>query len=131
MGALTILLDTHAFLWAIAQPDHLSPAARRLVADSTVDILVSSASAWEIATKVRLGRLPDAQALVAAFSDHVQRLGAQELAISIRHALTAGSFAVAHRDPFDRVLAAQALLEGVPLVTRDPAFAAFPIHTIW
>ena len=128
---MTLLLDTHVLLWAVAEPDALSSRARLLLTDGANTLLVSSASAWEVAIKHRLGRLPMAEVLLVSFSEHLRRLRTVELPISARHALTAGAFPSPHRDPFDRILAAQALHEGVPLVSRDAAFAAFPIETVW
>ena len=128
---MTLLLDTHVLLWAVAEPGTLSSRARLLLTDGANTLLVSSASAWEVSIKHRLGRLPMAEVLLVSFSEHLRRLRAVELPISVRHALTAGTFPSPHRDPFDRLLAAQALHEGVPLVSRDAAFAAFPIETVW
>ncbi len=128
---MTLLLDTHVLLWAVAEPGALSSRARLLLTDGANTLLVSSASAWEVAAKHRLGRLRMAEVLLASFSEHLRALRAVELPMSVRHALTAGAFPSPHRDPFDRMLAAQALHEGVPLVSRDEAFAAFPIETVW
>ena len=128
---MTLLLDTHALLGAVASPDELSERVRGLVLDRANTLVVSSASAWEIATKHRLGRLPTAEVLLSAFADHLGELGADELPISIRHALAAGAFASPHRDPFDRMLATQTLLEGSPLVSRDAIFSEFPVDVLW
>jgi len=129
---LTVLLDTHVVLWAFASPAKLSPWARELLEDPESDLLVSAASAWEIATKYRLGKLPGAEPIVIGYPTHLRTLGAWELPVLSIHALTAGLFDTAHRDPFDRMLAAQALTEAVPLVTSDPAMAVFPgLVTRW
>ena len=116
------LLDTHALLWALTDPDRLGASARGVVEDPSSDLVVSAASAWEVATKSRLGKLSGADALLVAYPDHLQRLGVRSLPVTDRHALVAGRLDWAHRDPFDRMLAAQAMLEGLTLVTRDPAF---------
>ena len=126
-----VLLDTHVLLWSIFEPEKLSVRARSVVEDINNVRLVSAASAWEIATKLRLGKLEMARVLVESYSDHLATLQATELAITSRHSLVAGQFQQDHRDPFDRILAAQALLEGVPLITADPAFAQFPISLLW
>ena len=126
-----VLLDTHVLLWSIFEPEKLSVRARSAVEDINNVRLVSAASAWEIATKLRLGKLEMARVLVESYSDHLATLQATELAITSRHSLVAGQFQQDHRDPFDRILAAQALLEGVPLITADPAFAQFPISVLW
>lgn len=90
---------------------------------------MSAASAWEIATKVRLGKLQGAEAILAAYESHLATLRADELPIRSVHALRAGSFEVQHRDPFDRMLA---VMEGIPLLTDDPAFTAFAgLQTRW
>lgn len=118
-----LLLDTHAFVWAISAPDRLGDTARGLVEDPSNRVLVSAATAWELATKTRLGRFPEAEPIVAQYRELVETLGAQELAITGAHALRAGGLRWDHRDPFDRMLAAQALLEHATLVSRDNAFA--------
>lgn len=129
---MRLLLDTHTLLWALAEPGRLSPRAADVVRDAGNTLLVSAASAWEIATKQRLGRLPSAGAIVAGYSAHLARLRVEELPIRSVHALIAGGFLVEHRDPFDRMLAAQAIIEGVPLLTDDRAFGTFAeLVTIW
>ena len=128
---ISVLLDTHVLLWALLSPEHLSSKARHLIEDSNTHLIVSSVSAWEIATKYRIGRLPEATALVQAYKKHLTTLQASELTISTEHALLAGQFHVDHRDPFDRMLAAQSQIEGVSLVTSDHAFDAFEISTVW
>jgi len=129
---LSVLLDTHVVLWAFSSPYKLSPAARTLLENPDTAVLVSAASAWEIATKYRLGKLPGAERIVKGYLAHLTTLGARELSVGSAHALAAGLFAVEHRDPFDRMLAAQAIAEGVPLVTADPAMALFPgLATFW
>lgn len=123
---MSVLLDTHVLLWALWEPDRLSVTARQLLADPRTDLLCSAVIPWEIAIKHRRGRLPDAGPVLAGFDAHLARLGARELPISSRHALVAGSLDWEHPDPFDRMLAAQALTEGLPLVTSDPAFSTLP-----
>jgi PIN domain nuclease of toxin-antitoxin system len=127
-----LLLDTRALLWALAEPQRLSARAANLIKSPANVVIVSAASAWEIATKHRLGRLPGAGPIVARFAAHLATLRAEELPVRAIHALRAGSFTLEHRDPFDRMLAAQAVVEGVPLLTDDLAFAAFPeLETLW
>jgi PIN domain nuclease of toxin-antitoxin system len=129
---LTALLDTHVFLWAIASPTRLSPTAFALIENSETELLVSAVTAWEIATKYRLGRLPEAERVVAGYDAHLAMLGARELAVASNHALKAGIFALEHRDPFDRMLAAQAICEGVVLISNDQVFGRFPdLSTQW
>lgn len=129
---MRLLLDTHVLLWALAEPSRLSAVAASLIRNPTCSLLVSAASAWEIATKQRLGKLSGAEPIVSAYPAHLATLRAEDLPIRAAHALRAGSFTVEHRDPFDRLLAAQAILEGVPLLTGDAVFAAFPgLRTLW
>jgi PIN domain nuclease of toxin-antitoxin system len=127
-----ILIDTHVVLWMLLDPANIPDKTLELVRDPGTELLISAASAWEIGTKYRLGKLADAHAVVHGYAGHLARIRATELPISAHHALTAGLLSWEHRDPFDRVIAAQALLESVPLVTTDRALAAFPgIQVIW
>lgn len=128
---LIVLLDTHVLLWALMEPEHLSARARQVIEDPDTVLWVSSASAWEISTKQRLGHLPHAAPVVHGFAGHLRALRALELRVSGEHALLAGQLPAQHRDPFDRMLAAQALVEGVPLLTTDAAFSAFSVATLW
>ncbi|NDD26919.1 MAG: type II toxin-antitoxin system VapC family toxin [Proteobacteria bacterium] len=126
-----LLLDTHVLLWALVSPSRLSRKVRELLRDPATAVVVSAASAWEISTKHRLGKLHEAHAVVESYRDHLRYFQADELAITSAHALAAGSFSQAHRDPFDRMLAAQSLLEGLPLVTDDEVFKLFPVAIVW
>ena len=126
------LLDTHALLWALTAPDRLGATARRLIEDPTTELLVSAASAWEVAAKHRLGKLPRADVLVRGYAAHLSRLGARSADVTAEHALLAGGLEWDHRDPFDRILAAQCMLQGVGLITRDPVFSSVPgVRTAW
>lgn len=125
------LLDTHVLLWWLFDDDRLSATARGLVMDRANEVFVSGASAWEIATKFRLGKLDSAAPLVADMRGWIDRAGLKELPISIAHAQRAGSFPQPHRDPFDRMLAAQSQIEEFALVSRDPAFAQFGVFAVW
>lgn len=128
---MRLLLDTHALLWWFTSDRRLSERARDLIADEANELLVSSASAWEIATKVRLGKLDEVPGVVERFAELVAADGFVHLPVNYRHALRAGGYATTHRDPFDRMLAAQSELEGIPILTLDAAFAAFPVKSIW
>ncbi len=119
----TLLLDTHAFVWAVGEPGRLGPGGRDLLEDPANVVLVSAASAWELSTKYRLGKLPEAEPLITQYAWIVASLGAEELPVLAIHALRAGGLPWSHRDPFDRMLAAQAMLEGAVLVTKDDAFS--------
>jgi len=125
------LLDTHALLWWLAEPERLSPAAHATLADPAQPVFISAASAWEIATRHRLGRLPTAEVVLQEGWALMERQGFQPLPVNWSHGLRAGSYPVLHRDPFDRLLAAQAELEQLILITLDPALAPFPCQTLW
>lgn len=114
----TYLLDTHVFLWLLSEPERIDDGVRETLADPEHTLLVSAVSGMEIATKTRLGEL-DGLAVVTTWRHAVAGIGARELAISGEHAVLAGSMLWEHRDPFDRLLVAQATLEPATLVTRD------------
>lgn len=120
------LLDTHALLWALTEPDRLGSRAHEIISARSSELVVSAASAWEIATKQRLGKMPQADALVGVYARHLERLGVERLAISEEHALLAGRLQWDRRDPFDRMLAAQAMTESMTLLSRDPVFEELP-----
>ena len=117
-----LLLDTHAYVWALTDPDRLSGRARTAIEAPSNALLVSAATAWEMAIKHRAGKWPEAEILLAQHHDLTSRLGAQSLDISAADAIRAGSLDWDHADPFDRMLAAQSLLHQAALVTRDAAF---------
>jgi PIN domain nuclease of toxin-antitoxin system len=125
------LLDTHTLLWAALEDDLLSPRARRIIASAANELVVSAASAWEISTKYRLGRIPFAHDLAEDFIPAVQAAGYQMLPISVEHALRAGRLSGDHRDPFDRVLAAQAIHEDMPLISNDCQLDVFGVRRVW
>lgn len=126
-----ILLDTHAFLWWVTDDESLSEHALETIGDAETDVYVSAASVWEISTKVRIGKLASLAHVVDEYDGLMERHAFKRLAVTDRHAMLAGSFTHPHRDPFDRMLAAQSHLEDLPLVTRDPAIAAFDVELIW
>ena len=128
---MRLLLDTHALLWWWTNDPRLSYTARRAIADEGNQVLVSAASAWEIATKYRLGKLPHAAQALDRFNELVVADGFEHMPISYLHSLKAGAYSNEHRDPFDRMLAAQADMEKAVLVTLDPAFAGFQCRVMW
>ncbi|MCU0615506.1 MAG: type II toxin-antitoxin system VapC family toxin [Gemmatimonadaceae bacterium] len=125
-----LLLDTHALLWWLTGDSQLSARARAHITASA-RVYVSSASIWEIAIKTRLGKLPDGELLLAELPDALDAQGFDELPIVGRDAQLAGLFPLHHRDPFDRMLAAQSLRLGAPLVTNDGVFARYGVITVW
>ncbi len=128
---MAALLDTHALIWWVTADQRISSKLRRYLGRPDVDVHVSAATAWEIATKVRIGKLDVPGRLLQDFVEVVEQLGFAPLPISLRHGQEAGRMPGAHRDPFDRVLAAQARLENLDLVTCDPAFDAMGVKTMW
>ncbi len=125
------LLDTHALLWWLSDDHELSQSARKFIAETRNTAVISAASAWEIATKVRLGKLPTAADLAADFVSYLEREGFELLAISAEHAIRAGLLAGTHKDPFDRMLIAQAQAEGLPIISNEVAFDSYGVRRIW
>ncbi|MGH9747586.1 MAG: type II toxin-antitoxin system VapC family toxin [Candidatus Acidiferrales bacterium] len=125
------LLDTHALLWWLSDDPSLSRAARKTIADTSNSVVVSAASAWEIATKVRLGKLPTAAELASDFSSYMEREGFQLLSISSEHAIRAGLLSGPLKDPFDRMLIAQSQDENLPIVSNEAAFDRYGVKRIW
>ncbi|HEX7362345.1 MAG TPA: type II toxin-antitoxin system VapC family toxin [Bryobacteraceae bacterium] len=128
---MRVLLDTHALLWAAISPASLSRNASSVIADEANTILVSAASAWEIATKVRLGKLPEAESFEKEFLEAMTEAGYTMLSIDSESALRAGRLIGKHRDPFDRMIAAQALSEDIPVISADPKLDSFGIRRLW
>lgn len=127
----TYLLDSHALLWWWFDPDLLSAAVRELLIDPATPVLVSAASVWELSLKHRQGKLPELHGAIADLPGLLQADGFEALPISLAHGLRAGGYSQPHRDPFDRMLAAQAELERLVLLTADPQLSAFPCQTLW
>jgi PIN domain nuclease of toxin-antitoxin system len=125
------LLDTHALIWWVTGDERISPRLRGLLGDPETDVYVSAATAWEIATKTRIGKLGGPQALLRDFVEAIDLLGFRPLPVTLRHGWEAGRLPGAHRDPFDRMLAAQARAEGLSLVSIDQAFEALGVKTVW
>ena len=122
---MKFLLDTHVLLWAAGQPERLPPKARRLMGDPRNELIFSAASLWEIAIKKGLGRddfQVDARLLRRGLLDN----GYSELAITSAHAVAIDSLPLIHKDPFDRLLIAQSMMEGITLLTTDPIVAKYP-----
>lgn len=127
-----LLLDTHVFLWAIAEPKRLSSKARSSITKLENQVYVSAVTAYELSYKHRQGKLPAGSAIVTSFGRQLAHLYASEVPVSAPHALAAGQLDWPHKDPFDRLLAAQAMVEGFTLVTADENLQAFePVATLW
>ncbi len=128
---MKVLLDTHALLWWLTDDDRLSDHALAVIKNPRNTIWVSPASGWELATKLRLGKLPGAERIMPKLPALMEESRLHVLPITFAHALKAGSFDHKHRDPFDRMLVAQATLEHMTLVTADTACQALGAETIW
>lgn len=124
-----ILLDTHALLWWAADAPTLSRRVKRLIEGEQVAVMVSAATAWEVATKVRIGKLTWPSDL--SVESYCVSQGFELLPITVAHAERAGSWPQNHGDPFDRMLAAQSEREHLPIATNDPNIALFGVTTVW
>jgi PIN domain nuclease of toxin-antitoxin system len=122
-----LLPDTHTVLWWAHEPSRLSPTADDLLSDHRHEVLLSAAVAWEIAIKIALGKLAVRPRLVAELVGR----GGVELAMTVAHADAAGALPLHHRNPFDRMLIAQAIAEGAALVSADPAMHAYEVPVVW
>jgi PIN domain nuclease of toxin-antitoxin system len=131
-GPVRLLLDTHVVLWLLGDPTRIAERALDAARNPANDLVVSAVTSFEIATKHRLGKLPMADSVVVAYDDHLTRLGVRELPMTGHHGLVAGQLRWSHRDPFDRLLAAQSITDGLVLVTSDAVFDALAgVRTLW
>ena len=128
---MRLLLDTHAVVWWFSGNPRLSENASRVIADPSNQIFVSAVTAWEIATKFRLGKMPSVAGLARDFRNRVADQEFVELPITVRHSLHAGSLPGPHKDPFDRMLIAQAIVEDLVLVSNETLFDRYGIHRLW
>ena len=128
---MRLLLDTHALIWWLAGDPALAATAKSAIADLSNEVVVSAASAWEISTKFRIGKLPGAATLANNVAAAVASQGFFELPITIREAQLAGSLPGPHRDPFDRMLIAQALAAQLVLVSNESVFDRYGVQRLW
>jgi PIN domain nuclease of toxin-antitoxin system len=126
-----LLLDTHAFLWWVADAPALSARARRAIAARANECLLSAASCWEMAIKVSIGKLELDGTVERFVPHHLSINGFQELPVEIRHAAAVSRLPFHHRDPFDRLLVSQALDEDLTVVSADPIFARYGVKRVW
>jgi PIN domain nuclease of toxin-antitoxin system len=126
-----VLLDTHTLLWWTQDDPRLSRRARAILASFEIDVYVSAASAWEITTKVGIGKLPGVESFANDFPARLQLLSFIELPISVEHGQRAGLLPGPHRDPFDRMLVAQAQAENMPIVSNEKVFDQYRVRRIW
>ena len=129
---MRLLLDTHTLLWWVFADPKLSRRARMAIDDDIENqVFVSAASAWEMATKYRIGKLPDARVVAEDISGTLTEEGFNELPVSVRHAQRAGGLIGHRQDPFDRMLIAQAILDDLTLVSNERAFDAYGVQRLW
>ena len=128
---MRLLLDTHAFLWWFAGNKRLPPFARQAIADEENDVLISAASAWEVATKHRLGKLPGAEEIAGDVAGTIASQDFEELPITVDDAVRAGSLPGPNNDPFDRILIAQALSRNLVLVSIETPFDRYGVRRLW
>lgn len=128
---MRLLLDTHSFLWFIAGSELLSESARHQIADLDNEAFVSIASLWEIAIKTSTGKLTLARPFEVLILEQLELNEIEILPIKLDHLAVLTKLARHHRDPFDRLLVAQALAEGLPIISKDPAFQGYPIQVFW
>jgi PIN domain nuclease of toxin-antitoxin system len=128
---LRVLLDSHTLLWWILDHPALTPAARDAISKLDNTVLVSAASAWELAIKFRAGRLPEAADLVTNFPSEIEHEGFELLPISAEHGIRAGLLPGLHKDPFDRMLIAQSQAEDVPIISNESVFDTYGVRRLW
>jgi len=126
-----LLLDTHALLWWLGGDPSLTPTARAAIADVNNEIYVSAASAWEMTTKHRIGKLPSLDPIASDLEGAIASQSFRVLPISLRHGQVAGALPGPHRDPFDRMLIAQAMIEDLVLVSNETPFDAYGVRRLW
>jgi len=127
---MRLLLDTHAFIWSASSPKRLARAARSAIEDPANEVFVSAAVAWEIAIKHAMGKIELPAAPASWLPTRVQQLGFASLPITQQHVLATASLPAYHRDPFDRVMIAQAQVEGLTLVSGDARVLQYPVHVL-
>ena len=128
---MKLLTDTHTFLWFVYNDPQLSSTARNLIADPANDILLSLASVWELAIKYGIGKLTLTQPVELFVPDQLQRNNMQTLPILMSHALYVAKLPLHHRDPFDRLMIAQSLLEAIPIISVDAVFDNYGVQRFW
>ena len=128
---MKLLLDTQVWLWSLAEPERLNDQAQTLLADLHNQLYLSSASVWEISIKAALGKLPLPEPPTTYVTSRMKSQGILALDITYSHALEVFSLPTHHRDPFDRMLIAQSLVEKLPILTADPLFKVYDVEIVW
>lgn len=125
------LLDTHTLLWFIAEDKQLSSSGQRLILDSSSEIFISTASLWEIAIKINIGKLTLNKPFEQSFPDELDSHGIEILDITVDTLVQLTTLPLHHRDPFDRLIIAQAIVEGIPIISKDEAFDLYDVKREW
>lgn len=128
---MSLLLDTHAMVWWFSGDRRMARSVRRRIEAANAIVYVSAVSAWELANKFRVGKLPDGKDLIDDLPAMLEACSFRDLAITLEHGRRAGLLTGTRRDPFDRMLAAQAIVEGFEIATVDPALAALGARVFW
>lgn len=128
---MRLLLDTHALIWFAFGSPRISASARSAIGSLDNEVLVSAATAWELTTKVRIGKLPTAERFAVEFREKIKGLGFHELGVTVEHGQRAGLMQGVHKDPFDRILIAQALTENLGLVSNEQIFDSYHVRRVW
>jgi PIN domain nuclease of toxin-antitoxin system len=128
---MKLLLDTHAFIWMFDEPEKLSPKALAALTDRGNDLILSAASVWEMQIKIQLGKLKFTVPLRELVESQEQANGVLVLPVGLEHVLALDALPAYHKDPFDRLLAAQANVESAFLVSGDPVFSSYPVKLLW
>ena len=128
---MRILLDTHTFIWFIEGNSRISPVARAMIEDENNEKLVSTASLWEMAIKSSIGKLPTRLPFASIIPQQIDNNGFEILPVATSHIIAISTLPLHHRDPFDRMLIAQAMTEALPIVSADVAFDAYTLQRIW
>lgn len=131
MVQVSYLLDTHVFVWMLAEPGRLSDRALDLVENKDTALVFSVASIWEIAIKAGLGKFPQAEPILDSMEDSLARMGTGTIDVRRSHAVATRELDPHHRDPFDRMLIAQARVENMQIITADPAFRRYDVDIVW
>jgi PIN domain nuclease of toxin-antitoxin system len=128
---VSLLLDTHTFLWFVLNDPALSHTVRHLIGDQLNQVVISPATYWELAIKIKLGRLQVPGVFEDFVTEEITKNGFVVLPITVPHAAAVATLPLHHRDPFDRMLIAQAIVERMPILSADPALDAYPVTRLW
>ncbi len=128
---MKVLVDTHTFIWGLLESHRLSPRSRQILRTDEHELIFSLVSLWEIAIKIKIGKLNAIGSSVAYIRDEMDAYGMELLPIRYEHILQLEALPVHHSDPFDRLLIAQAIAESLPILTHDRVFSLYPVKVIW